>query len=64
VENVSVVNNYRSQFNRVLNRGSFGELLKRLRQARVNQTQAKKTRPDTTIVSYWILAQASSPRPR
>jgi phospholipid transport system substrate-binding protein len=64
VENVSVVNNYRSQFNRVLNRGSFGELLKRLRQARVNQTQAKKPRPDTTIVSYWILAQASSPRPR
>jgi phospholipid transport system substrate-binding protein len=32
IENVSVVNNYRSQFTRVLSSSSFGELLRRLRE--------------------------------
>jgi phospholipid transport system substrate-binding protein len=64
VGNVSVVNNYRSQFNRILSKTSFDELLKRLRQTRTSQLQAKRARPDSTIVSYWILAQASPNRPR
>jgi phospholipid transport system substrate-binding protein len=64
VENVSVVNNYRSQFNRVLNGASFQDLLEKLRETRVNQLQAKRSRPDSTIVSYWLLAQAAQQRPR
>jgi phospholipid transport system substrate-binding protein len=31
-ENISMVNNYRSQFNRVIARSSFEELLKTMRQ--------------------------------
>jgi phospholipid transport system substrate-binding protein len=31
-ENISLVNNYRSQFNRVIARSSFEELLKTMRQ--------------------------------
>ena len=64
VENLSVVNNYRSQFNRVLNGASFQELLQKLRETRVNQLQAKRSRPDSKIFSYWLLAQASQQRPR
>jgi phospholipid transport system substrate-binding protein len=64
VENVSVVNNYRSQFNRVLNRASFQDFLDKLRESRANQLQAKRTRPDSTIFSYWLLAQASQQRLR
>ncbi|HEY2986952.1 MAG TPA: ABC transporter substrate-binding protein [Candidatus Binatia bacterium] len=63
IENVSVVNNYRSQFNRILNGSSFDELLERLRETRMNQVQAKKSRPDSTIVSAWLLAAASPARP-
>ncbi|HEY3305490.1 MAG TPA: ABC transporter substrate-binding protein [Candidatus Binatia bacterium] len=64
VENVSVVNNYRSQFSRVLSGASFQDLLQKLRETRVNQLQAKRPRPDTTVVSYWILAQTAPQRPR
>jgi phospholipid transport system substrate-binding protein len=64
VENVSVVNNYRSQFNRVINSASFQDLLEKMRETRVNQLQAKRSRPDSTIVSYWLLAQAAQQRPR
>jgi phospholipid transport system substrate-binding protein len=32
VENVSIINNYRSQFNRILSKSSFDELKKRLRE--------------------------------
>jgi ABC-type transporter MlaC component len=32
VENISLVNNYRSQFNRVLANASFDELMRRLQQ--------------------------------
>ena len=31
IENVSIVNNYRSQFGRILNRSSFAELLQTIR---------------------------------
>lgn len=62
VANVSVVNNYRSQFNRVLNGTPFDDFLRRLRDTRVRQAQAR--RPDSTIVSYWLLAQASPTKPR
>ncbi|MGH7766932.1 MAG: MlaC/ttg2D family ABC transporter substrate-binding protein [Candidatus Binatia bacterium] len=64
VENVSVVNNYRSQFKRVLNGASFQDLLHKLRETRVHLLQAKRPRPDNTVVSYWILAQAAPQRPR
>jgi phospholipid transport system substrate-binding protein len=64
IENVSVVNNYRSQFNRILNGASFDELLERMRETRTNQVQAKKLRPDSTIVSASLLAAASPSRPR
>jgi phospholipid transport system substrate-binding protein len=64
VENVSVVNNYRSQFNRILGNAPFDHLLKRLSEARTKQLQARRGRPETTMMSYWIVAQASSPRLR
>lgn len=64
IENVSVVSNYRSQFNRILSGASFDELLKKLRETRVRQVQAKRSRPDNTLLSYWLLAQAAPNRPR
>jgi phospholipid transport system substrate-binding protein len=64
IDNVSVVNNYRAQFTRILNETSFDRLLSKLRESRQNQMQAKKSRPDTTLLSAWILAQASPNRPR
>lgn len=64
IDNVSVVNNYRAQFTRILNDASFHQLLGKLRESRDHQIQAKRTRPDTTLLSAWILAQASSNRPR
>jgi phospholipid transport system substrate-binding protein len=64
IENVSVVGNYRSQFNRILSGASFDELLKKLRETRVRQIQARRSRPDNTLLSYWLLAQASPNRPR
>jgi len=64
VENVSVVHNYRSQFKRVLNGGSFEDLLNKMRETRSRQLQVKRSRPDPSVVSYWILAQAASQRPR
>ena len=64
IENVSVVNNYRSQFNRVLSGAPFSDLLKKLRDTRNRQLQAKKTRPDSTVLAYWALAQAAPNRPR
>ncbi|HEX9444658.1 MAG TPA: ABC transporter substrate-binding protein, partial [Candidatus Binatia bacterium] len=64
IENVSVVHNYRSQFNRVLSGASFGDLLKKLRETRTHQLQAKNTRPDSTVLSYLLLAQAAPNRPR
>lgn len=38
VEGVSLVNNYRSQFNQIIRSGSFEELLKRLRNKMVKET--------------------------
>jgi phospholipid transport system substrate-binding protein len=38
VENVSVVNNYRSQFNRVLTNSSLDELIKRIKEKRFQKT--------------------------
>lgn len=65
IDNVSVVNNYRAQFARVLNGGSFDQLLVKLRDAREHQIIARKSRPDPTLLSALLLAQASSGnRPR
>jgi phospholipid transport system substrate-binding protein len=36
VEDISVVANYRSQFNRILANGSFDELIKRLKEKESN----------------------------
>jgi phospholipid transport system substrate-binding protein len=38
VENVSVVNNYRAQFNRVLSNSSLDELIKRMKEKRIQKT--------------------------
>ena len=65
IDNVSIVNNYRAQFARILNGGSFDQLLGKLRDARENQIIARKSRPDPTLLSALLLAQASSAsRPR
>ncbi|HKA31997.1 MAG TPA: ABC transporter substrate-binding protein [Candidatus Binatia bacterium] len=64
IENVSVVNNYRAQFARIMNRGSFDDLLEKLRDAHANQMLARQTRPGPTLLSAWLLAQAAPNRPR
>jgi phospholipid transport system substrate-binding protein len=38
VENISIVNNYRSQFNRVLSNASLDELIKRMKDKRFQKT--------------------------
>jgi phospholipid transport system substrate-binding protein len=38
VENISIVNNYRSQFNRVLNNASMDELIKRMKEKRFQKS--------------------------
>jgi phospholipid transport system substrate-binding protein len=43
IENISLVNNYRSQFNRILAKSSFDELLKKL-QAKAPELSGPKTR--------------------
>jgi phospholipid transport system substrate-binding protein len=57
VENVSLVNNYRAQFNRSLTTASFAELLHKLQQKRVKEPGPEKLRLDT-IVSYSIMSAA------
>lgn len=64
IDNVSIVNNYRAQFSRLLNSGSFDKLIAQLRESREHQLQAKRSRPDPTLISAWLLAQATSNRPR
>ena len=41
IEDISLVNNYRSQFNRVLAKGSFEELLARLKEKKFSGPAAK-----------------------
>jgi phospholipid transport system substrate-binding protein len=42
VENISMVNNFRSQFNRVINNGSYEELIRRLKDKQADLPAAKK----------------------
>ena len=65
IENVSLVNNYRSQFNRILTTISFDELLQRLQLKTVKRSPAERLRPET-IVSYSIMSAAAfaAARPR
>lgn len=42
VENISIVNNYRSQFNRVISRSSFDDLLKRMKEKQFAPVDAKQ----------------------
>lgn len=42
IENISLVNNYRSQFNRVLAKSSFDELLRRIREKQFAAPQMKE----------------------
>jgi phospholipid transport system substrate-binding protein len=58
IKNVSLVNNYRSQFNRILTTISFDELLKRLQQKTVKRSPAERLRLET-IVSYSIMSAAA-----
>ena len=43
IEDVSVVNNYRSQFNRVIARSSFADLLQKMKDKQFGAVRAKKT---------------------
>jgi hypothetical protein len=58
IENVSLVNTYRSQFNRILTTISFDELLERLQQKRVKWPPAERLRTET-IVYYSIMSAAA-----
>jgi phospholipid transport system substrate-binding protein len=63
IENVSLVNNYRSQFSRILATASFDELLKGLQERSVKEFRPEKLRLDA-IVSYSILSGGFPARPR
>lgn len=63
IENVSLVNNSRAQFNRILTTAPFGELLNRLQQRRVKEFGSERMRLNT-IASYSILCAGFLARPR
>lgn len=48
IENVSLVGNYRSQFDRIIRTSSFQELVKRLRTKRNEFLPSKETRPSSS----------------
>jgi phospholipid transport system substrate-binding protein len=43
IENISIVNNYRSQFNRVIAKSSFEDLMQRLKDKQFQAVEAKKS---------------------
>ena len=45
IENISIVNNYRSQFDRVISRSSFDELKKMLREKSADPPSTRSTAP-------------------
>jgi len=62
IDNVSIVNSYRSLFNRILTNASFEELLKHLQQKRVKELRPERLGFDR-VISYSIMsAAASAPR--
>jgi len=63
IENISLVNNYRSQFNRILATASFEELLKKLREKKDKEFGAERARL-SIVGSYAILYAGSLARPR
>lgn len=62
IENVSLVNYSRSQFHRILSRGSFDDLLKVLRVKEVKGFEPPRMEPHR-IWPYLFLAATSTPRP-
>jgi hypothetical protein len=63
IDNVSLLNNYRSQFNHMLTTISFDELLKRLQEKRGKEFSSERLRLNT-IVSYSIMSAAFAARSR
>jgi phospholipid transport system substrate-binding protein len=41
IENISLVNNYRSQFNRVLSRSSFEDLVQAMKEKKISAPASK-----------------------
>ncbi len=63
IENISLVNNYRAQFNRILATASFEELLKKLREKKGKELGAERSQLGI-IGSYAILSAGFLARPR
>jgi phospholipid transport system substrate-binding protein len=42
IENISLVNNYRDQFNRVINRSSYEDLMRRLKEKSISTSDSRK----------------------
>jgi phospholipid transport system substrate-binding protein len=57
IDNVSLINNYRSQFNRILTTASFDDLLKRLHEKGRNETGADTSRFDRSIALFVFFGQ-------
>ena len=55
VDNISLIGNYRSQFNRIITTTSFEDLIKRLKEKRVNESGADTSRLDRGVPYYFLL---------
>lgn len=55
IDNISIINNYRSQFSRILSTGSFDDLLKRLQEKRVTRLGSDRLQLDPNVL-YLLLS--------
>lgn len=55
IDHISLINNYRSQFNRILSTGSFDDLLKRLQEKRVTRLGSDRLQLDPNVL-YLLLS--------
>lgn len=55
IDHISLINNYRSQFNRILSTGSFDDLIKRLQEKRLNGSGSDTSRLDPAVL-YWLVS--------
>jgi phospholipid transport system substrate-binding protein len=63
IDNISLINNYRSQFNRIITTSSFAGLVKRLKEKRVNGSGADTSRLDLSVPYFFLVSGAFESKP-